>query len=350
MEKIEIAEKEKISEYLKLEEESEVKIRLIALNLISFCDMSVKEASEAIGVPVRTIYEWIWVWNGERYGGLKGKPPSQGRPPRLGEEEIERLKGYLKERPFWTTKEVKILIKERFEMDISEDQVRRILRDKLKMNFSKPYPKDYRRPENAEGILAGNLETVMRMLKERGLKEEEIAIGFFDESSPQLVANTVRVWSFGKVRISKNTEKMKSNTIGFYAIRGESVSDFLKNSKKEEIAGFLGKVKEVNSEYNAIVGILDNFSSHKSNTVRKRAKELGIYLLYLPPYSPDLNPIEFIWKSVKRVISLKLINHIDELKAVIKRSFEEFALGVSYAKGWIQKFMNGYQLCEDLCG
>jgi putative transposase len=87
-------------------------------------------------------------------------------------------------------------------------------------------------------------------------------------------------------------------------ITGENVSDFLNNSKKEEIARSLRKVKEVNSEYKVIVGILDNFSSHKSGTVKKEAEELCIYLLYLPPYSPDLNPIEFIWKSVKRVISL----------------------------------------------
>jgi transposase len=349
MERIEITEKEKISEYLKREEEPEVKIRLIALNLISSCGMSVKEACEAVGIPMRTIYGWIWAWNKEGYEGLKNKPPSPGRPPKLGKEEIERLREYLKERPFWTTKEVRVLIKERFDVDISEDQVRGILSDKLEMNFSKPYPEDYRRPENAEEILAGNLETVIRLLEEKGLKEEEIAIGFLDESSPQLAANTVRVWSFGKVRILKNTERMKSNTIGFYGIKGGSVSDFLNSSKKEEIARFLEKVKKANSEYKAIVGILDNFPSHKSEVVKEKAKELGIYLVYLPPYSPDLNPIEFIWKSIKRVISLKLIKHVDELKAVIKSGFEEFASSTSYAKGWIRKFMKGYWLCEDLC-
>jgi transposase len=36
-----------------------------------------------------------------------------------------------------------------------------------------------------------------------------------------------------------------------------------------------------------------------------KAKELNMNLVYLPPYSPDLNPIEYIWKSVKRVLSEK---------------------------------------------
>ena len=75
----------------------------------------------------------------------------------------------------------------------------------------------------------------MGLLKEKGLKEEEIVIGFLDESSPQLTANTVRVWSFGKVPITKNTGKMKSNTIGFYAKRGKSLSDSMENSKGEDI-------------------------------------------------------------------------------------------------------------------
>ena len=109
------------------------------------------------------------------------------------------------------------------------------------------------------------------------------------------------------------------------------------------------EVKRANSGYKAIIGILDNFPPHRSEIIKERAKELGIYLVYLPPYSPDLNPIEFIWKSIKRVISLKLIKHIDELKAVIKGSFEGFASSISYAKSWIQKFMRGYKLCEDLC-
>jgi hypothetical protein len=149
-----------------------------------------------------------------------------GKPPKSGKEEIKRLEEYLKQKPFWATKEVRFLIKERFERELSEDQVRRILRDKLKMSFSKLYPKDYRRAENAEEVLAGNLETVMRLLEEEGLREEEIAIGFLDESSPQIAANAVRV--------SKNTERMKSNTIGFYAIRGERDCGVLKQDRGDQ--------------------------------------------------------------------------------------------------------------------
>jgi len=197
-------------------------------------------------------------------------------------------------------------IKTHFGVDLSEDQTIKILRNKFHMLFSKPYPMDYRQPVNAEAILDNQLDLVLSLLKEKGIEEDEIAIGFIDEARPQNTANTVKVWSFERTRSVKNTTKFNTNTIGFYAIQGNSVSKFLDDSKAPSIAGFLDDIKTSNNTYRAIVAIIDNFSSHKSALVRQKAKELGIYLVYLPPYSPNLNPIEFIWKSIKRVLSISL--------------------------------------------
>ena len=49
----------------------------------------------------------------------------------------------------------------------------------------------------------------------------------------------LRVWSFEKVKSIKNSTRFKTNTIGFYAINGESVEGFLENSKAESIVSFL---------------------------------------------------------------------------------------------------------------
>ena len=81
--------------------------------------------------------------------------------------------------------------------------------------------------------------------------------------------------------------------------------------------------------------------------VKKRALELHIRLVYLPPYSPDLNPIEFLWKSVKRIVSRTLIASEIHLKALIERTFEDISMFNSYSMGWIRKFIpkeyNKYQ-------
>ena len=48
------------------------------------------------------------------------------------------------------------------------------------------------------------------------------------------------------------------------------------------------------------VVVMDNLSSHKVTGVRERIEQAGAELLYLPPYSPDLNPIEKAWAKLKQ--------------------------------------------------
>jgi transposase len=47
------------------------------------------------------------------------------------------------------------------------------------------------------------------------------------------------------------------------------------------------------------VVILDNLSSHKSETAERAIRSKGAWMLFLPPYSPDLNPIEMVFAKLK---------------------------------------------------
>lgn len=58
--------------------------------------------------------------------------------------------------------------------------------------------------------------------------------------------------------------------------------------------------------------ILDNASFHMGALMQKKIKEAGHILLYLPPYSPDLNPIEHKWAQAK-AIRRKIKCSIDQL-------------------------------------
>ena len=51
-----------------------------------------------------------------------------------------------------------------------------------------------------------------------------------------------------------------------------------------------------------VVIIMDNASIHKSQKVRDLIENAGCKLIYLPPYSPELNPIETFWANMKRWI------------------------------------------------
>jgi len=170
--------------------------------------------------------------------------------------------------------------------------------------------------------------------------DEDVIIGFMDESSPQTTANTQRLWSFGKPIIHKNTDKIKANAFGCYMLNGASVIDFKEHSKKEDVSEFLITIRQKNP-IKKIVILCDNFKSHKADYTKQIARDCDINLVFLPKYSPDLNPIEYIWKSIKRVISRSFIRDIDHIRALIRDSFLENASKLSFARYWIERFLGG---------
>lgn len=48
--------------------------------------------------------------------------------------------------------------------------------------------------------------------------------------------------------------------------------------------------------------VLDNLGSHKGHRVRRAIRAAGAHLLFLPPYSPDLNPIEMVFAKLKTLL------------------------------------------------
>lgn len=50
------------------------------------------------------------------------------------------------------------------------------------------------------------------------------------------------------------------------------------------------------------VVVLDNLGSHKGQAVRRAIRSAGAHLLFLPPYSPDLNPIELMFAKLKTLL------------------------------------------------
>ena len=146
------------------------------------------------------------------------------------------------------------------------------------------------------------------------------------------------MWSFLKPQIYKKTDSYKANAFGFYSINGISTTDFMDQSRKEDVCLFLDKIRQSNPVGNITI-VLDNFQSHRSMAVRMRAEELGIRLVFLPPYSPDLNPIEFLWKSVKSIVSITFVHSEWYLKRIIESTFLDISQFSTYSIGWMRKFI-----------
>ena len=67
--------------------------------------------------------------------------------------------------------------------------------------------------------------------------------------------------------------------------------------------------------------ILDNASFHRKKVLRALAEEAGMTIIFLPPYSPDLNPIEKFWAWLKRILK-KIISQFDSLSQALVPCFQ----------------------------
>ena len=80
--------------------------------------------------------------------------------------------------------------------------------------------------------------------------------------------------------------------------------------------------------------ILDNLSSHKAAGIREAIEFAGAELLYLPPYSPDFNPIENMWSKLKTYLRSVAARTFDDLCEAIAEGFQ--TITQSDCRGYFQ--------------
>lgn len=73
--------------------------------------------------------------------------------------------------------------------------------------------------------------------------------------------------------------------------------------------------------------VMDNLSSHKRVEVREAIEAVGARLVYLPPYSPDFNPIENAFAKLKSMLRSAAKRTIDELWSFFGHALDAFSPG-----------------------
>lgn len=148
---------------------------------------------------------------------------------------------------------------------------------------------------------------------------------YIDESGIDITDRKQRGWGKrGQVLAGKKSGKcyQRTNIIAGY-VNGDTVAPLVfKGSCDTKL--FVQWVREflIKELKPGQIVIMDNASFHKSERIKQLIESVGCKLLYLPPYSPDLNPIEKFWANMKRWIR----SHIDSFSNLLDALFNFFAV------------------------
>ena len=86
---------------------------------------------------------------------------------------------------------------------------------------------------------------------------------------------------------------------------------------------------------------MDNLSAHKAPAVRQWIEKAGAEVLYLPPYSPDLNPIEKAWAKLKQLLRALQARSKETLDPAITELLPRIT--PDNAKAWFRLALNSLQ-------
>ena len=75
-------------------------------------------------------------------------------------------------------------------------------------------------------------------------------------------------------------------------------------------------LEALRQKWGKVAFVTDNDASHKSELIKKYLKDAGgdVVLIYLPPYTPQLNPIEIQWRMIKARLAARYFATEDEME------------------------------------
>jgi len=229
----------------------------------------------------------------------KLKPTNGGSEGKLTKYEKIALIKHLKENTYLYVKDICVYVKKTYNKNYSVSGMTKWLQ-----NNEFRYKKPHGVPAKADKKKQEEFIEYYNKLKEETKGKEPIY--FADSVHPQHQTHLAYGWIYKGIRkeIAMTGRQYRMNFMGGicldnYKIVYKSTDKVETNSIKQ----FFIKVRKNHPDKIKIHMILDNAGYHKSHEVKIFAKELNIDLHYLPPYSPNLNPIERLWKIMHEHVS-----------------------------------------------
>ena len=145
--------------------------------------------------------------------------------------------------------------------------------------------------------------------------------------------------------VKTNSGKQRININGAIEINSLNViARCCDTVNRISICELLRAIRAKNPDEDKIYLVLDNAAYNRAKVVRSLAKKIGIRLIYLPPYSPNLNPIERLWKFMKKKI---MANTYYEDKSEFQNAVTSFFRGIRKYKSELETLItDNFQIIE----
>lgn len=272
---------------------SETSVRCTAIQFL-LAGTDRQQICDALEVTERALRKWITAFNDCGIDGLI----VQKRPGRTrilsgpqAQELVELIEAPERaDRTFWTAKGFHGYLSQAYEIECSYRTVVRFFHQQgFALKVPQPWPD--RQDEQKRQVFCQQLHEL--------LQDPELDIWFADESGFEGDPRPRRRWDRKgrKTRVTKNGDHLRMNVIGMVCPRsGQFFAIEASHSDTVMFQAFLDEAsKSVQLHRPNNIMVLDNASWHK----KKDLNWHGWQPMFLPPYSPDLNPIERIWLNMK---------------------------------------------------
>jgi transposase len=260
----------------------------------------------------------------ERYqkGGLQALLDDNysGAEPKLDELQMSELEGYLEEHILPGAKSVIAYIKKQYKVKYSLSGVTDLLH---RLGFS------YKKPKHVPGKQDPAKQRAFIEYYEqiKADKGEHDPIYFADATHPQ--HNSIPSYGWIKKGMEKelkaNCGRQRLNINGAIDIETlEPVTGFYDTINAQATVHLFTKIEAKHPDADAIYIIIDNARYYRSRLLKESVEGTKIKLIFLPPYSPNLNLIERYWKFFKKkVMNDRYYETFDEFKQACKNFFRK---------------------------
>jgi transposase len=261
--------------------------------------------AETLGLHRKTVYGWLAKYREGGAGALRAKPVP-GRPPRLGGAQLSRLYALIVgkdprqmqfEFALWTREMVREVIRREFGVRLSVVSAGRLLR-KLGLSPQRPLHRAYQ--QNPEAVERWKREEYPAI---RAAAEEQGAVVYFaDEAGIRSDYHAGTTWSpVGQTPVVKNTgARFSVNMISAVSAQGAlRFALYEGNTNARVFINFCQRL--LHDAPGPVYLIVDGHPAHRATATKEFAASTGgrLKLIFLPGYSPELNPDEWVWKNVK---------------------------------------------------